>query len=128
MTSARWRYFSSVRMTLTETMLSLRSRSSRARRRSMSCRSVGVMSTWRPVMSSRISVSFRLPSVRLPALRSAGSWQLAAGSFLEKHLPLIGCRDLELLAIFGDGAPGEHQPFLLQNADDLRIAERLAWV
>ena len=45
-----------------------------------------------------------------------------------EDLPLIGGRDLELFAVLGDGPPREHQPLLLEDADDLGIAERLARV
>src|SRR6187402_3987164 len=62
----------------------------------------GVISTWRPVISS------------LMTTRSV------------QHLALVGSRDLQLLAVLRDGATREHQPFLLEDADDLRVAERLA--
>src|SRR6266545_118368 len=45
---------------------------------------------------------------------------------LEKNFPLVGRGDLQLFAVFRDRAPREHQPFLLQDADDLGVAERLA--
>src|SRR5262245_64215044 len=68
----------------------------------MSCRSGAVISTWRPVSSTRmVSV---------------------------QDLALIGRRDLELLAVLRDRAAREHQPLLLEDADDLRVAQRLAGV
>src|SRR5687768_6800662 len=45
-----------------------------------------------------------------------------------KDLSLVRGRDLQLLAILGDRAARELEPFPLQNADDLRIAQRLARV
>src|SRR5262245_24398091 len=47
---------------------------------------------------------------------------------LVEDFPLVGGRDLQLLAVLRDGAAREHQPLLLEDADDLRIAERLARV
>src|SRR5688572_25343035 len=44
---------------------------------------------------------------------------------LVKNLPLVRGGDLQLLAVFGDGAPRELEPFALEDADDLRIAQRL---
>src|SRR3954452_7765206 len=77
-------------------------RSSFASRCSTSCRRAGVSSKWRAVMATRMDTA------------------------LIKDFPLVGRGDLELLAVFGDGAARQHQPFLLQDADDLRVAQRLA--
>src|SRR6266542_2159448 len=102
--SVRTRYFSFVSVMMAETAASLSMRSRRPRRREISCRTAGVISTCRPVMSSRI------------------------GKWLEKNLPLVRCGDFQLFAVFRDRPPREHQPFLLQDADDLRVAEWLARV
>src|SRR5215211_3139350 len=93
------RYFSCVSTTCADTTASLRTRVSFASFLSTSARSAGVISTFLPVSSSRMSV---------------------------EDLPLIGGRDLQLFAVLGDGAPREHEPLALQDADDLRVAQRLA--
>ena len=61
----------------------------------------------------------------------AGAWDVRRSvertlvrSASVKNLPLIGGWNLELLAIFRDGAAREHEPFLLKDIHDLRIAER----
>src|SRR6266540_4163785 len=102
--SVRTRYFSFVSVMMAETAASLSMRSRRPRRREISCRTAGVISTCRPVMSSRI------------------------GKRLEKTLPRVRCGDFQLYAVGRYRPPREHQPFLLQDADDLRVAERLARV
>src|SRR5688500_8820428 len=107
-------------MICAETTLSFNSRSSLASRRSMRFRSGGVISTCRPVISTRINqlpaASFELPAFR--RLLEAGSGKLVAS---KEHLPLVRRRDLELLAVLGDGAPRQDQSFLLQDADDLGV-------
>src|SRR6266542_2867988 len=97
--SVRTRYFSFVSVMMAETAASLSMRSRRPRRREISCRTAGVISTCRPVMSSRI------------------------GKWIEKNLPLVRCGDFQLFAVFRDRPPREHQPFLLQDADALRAAD-----
>src|SRR5688572_10538496 len=47
---------------------------------------------------------------------------------LVQNLPLIGSRNLQLFAVLGDRAPCELEALALQDADDLRIAQRLARV
>ena len=42
-----------------------------------------------------------------------------------QHLALIGSGNLQLFAILRDGAPRQYETFVLQDADDLRIAQRL---
>src|SRR4029453_18848062 len=134
MISVRCRYFSLVRMTCAEMTLSLRSRPRRTSRRSMSCRMGGVMSRCRPVMSSRIgSKPLQLgwsAGQRRPPRSSAAESPTASAvrCRLEQHLSLIRRGGLEFLAILRDGPSREHEPFLLQDADDLGIAQRLARV
>src|SRR5690348_12378741 len=41
-----------------------------------------------------------------------------------QHLALVRRGDLQLLAVFRDGPAREHQPFLLEDVHDLRVAER----
>src|SRR5687767_992084 len=96
----------------------------------MRLRSGAVISTWRPVTSTRISLasSFPLPAFSYRSYRQgnpAGSWKLGAGSSKE-HLSLVRRRNLQLLAVLRDRATRQHEPFLLKDADDLRVAERLA--
>src|SRR5687768_14671196 len=100
MISVRCRYFSFVRMTCAERAASFRTRPSRASLRSMSCLIGAVTSKCRPVISSRM---------------------MGAS---EQDFSLVGRRDLQLFAVFGDGPPREHQSLFLEDADDLRIAER----
>src|SRR5689334_14480989 len=45
-----------------------------------------------------------------------------------QDLALIRRRNLQLFAVLRDGAPGEHEALALQDADDLRVAQRLAWI
>src|SRR5689334_18861606 len=45
-----------------------------------------------------------------------------------QDLALIRRRNLQLFAVLRDGAPGEHEALALQDADDLRVAERLAGI
>src|SRR5687767_5664924 len=99
--SVRSRYFSLVRMTTAEMAASFSRRSTRASRLVISCRRAGVTVTCRPVISSRIVIR------------------------LEQHLALVRSGDLQLLAVFRDGPAREHQPFLLEDAHDLGVAERL---
>ena len=47
---------------------------------------------------------------------------------LEQDLTLVGCRDLQLLAVFRDGPSRQDQALALQDADDLRVAQRLSLV
>src|SRR5690606_27104897 len=84
----------------TETSDLPRRRDTRCRRLLTSWRRPGVMSTPFPVSSRRMAA----PSV--------------------EDLALIGCRDLQLFAVLCDGTAGQHQAFVLQDADDLRVAER----
>src|SRR5918995_7494381 len=96
--SVTWRYFSCVSTTCAERTASFRTRVSFASFRSTSARSAGVISTFLPVSSSRMSV---------------------------EDLPLIGGRDLQLFAVLRNGAAREHKPLALQDADDFRVTERL---
>src|SRR5262245_13199965 len=128
--SVRSRYFSLLSVMVADTAASLRRRSRWDNRFVINCRTGGVISTCRPVISSRIIYSFQLPAVSFQpaAFRSrkleAGSWKRACDRSKE-HFPLIRRRDLQLFAVFRDRAAREHQPFLLENADDLRVAQRL---
>src|SRR5262245_15586602 len=96
--SVTCRYFSCVSTTCAETTESFSTRVSFASLRSTSERSAGVISTFLPVSSSRMSI---------------------------EDLPLIGGRDLQLFAVLGNRPAGEHEAFALQDADDLRVAQRL---
>src|SRR5262245_8588891 len=51
-----------------------------------------------------------------------------ASAFLGLQAPLVRRQDPQLLAIFGDGAPGDGEPLPLQRLGDLLIGERLAAV
>src|SRR5262249_40460656 len=54
------------------------------------------------------------------------SSQLPAASLrLIQYFALVGGGDLELFAIFRDRAARQHEALLLEDADDLRVAERL---
>src|SRR5215207_11243869 len=97
--SVTWRYFSCVSTTCADTIASLSIRVSFASLLSTRARSAGVISTFLPVSSSRMSV---------------------------EDFPLIGGRDLQLFAVLRNRAPREHEPLALQDADDLRVAQRLA--
>src|SRR5437870_5342591 len=65
-------------------------------------------------------------SERLPSKPRTVTPETEGTSTLVENLALVRGGDLELFAVFGDGAPREHEAFALQDADDLRIAERLA--
>src|SRR4029453_17310791 len=45
-----------------------------------------------------------------------------------EHFALVRCGNLQLFAIFRDCPSGQHQAFTLQDADDLRVAQRLSWI
>src|SRR5512138_2039395 len=101
------RYFSILQMTCADNAALFSIRSNFTIFRSTSWRSGGVISTWCPVSSSRM----------VDALRKRRSVQ---------QLALVGRRDLQLFAVFRDRAPRQDQSFLLQDADDLGIAQRFA--
>src|SRR3954471_22023415 len=72
------------------------------------------------------SASGRLLSRPRTVTPGAGGNYLSVGTASVQHFALVGGRNLQFLAILCDGAPGEHQPFALQDADNLRVAQRLS--
>src|SRR6185312_7660311 len=65
------------------------------------------------------------PSSQLPVPSQTGNWQPETRNSSKEHFPLVRRRDLQLFAVFRDGAARQHQPFFLENTDDLRVAQRL---
>src|SRR4029453_14222066 len=108
----------------------------REKRLEISCRTGAVISTCRPVISSRIMMKFPVPGLQFPVREvtgnsssvssPTGNWELATGNFSEEHFSLVRCWNLQLLAILRDGAAGKHQTLLLEDAHDFRVAQRLA--
>src|SRR5882672_7516180 len=109
-TSAWNRVLSRVTTTCAETALSLSGRSTRAIRSSASLRTGAGMAKCRAVISRRMRAVW-------------GRGQAARR--LIQYLPLVRRRNLELLAVLGDRAARQLEALALQDADDLRVAQRL---
>src|SRR5690606_28552479 len=71
------------------------------------------LSSGRPIVSGRIA--------RRPPTVKAGTDAMAS----EEHLALVRRGYLQFFAILGNGPPREDEAFALQDAHDLRVAERL---
>src|SRR5688572_11344858 len=82
-----------------------------------------VMVTCRPVSSRRMASpelvgAFALGCrLRATVLRFGG---------LVQHLPLVRCGNFELLAVLRNGTACQFEALALQDADDLRVAQRLS--
>src|SRR4029079_14362896 len=98
--STSTRFFSDESTTCADTSASPKRRSSFSRREAASFSSSGVTVTCLPLTWSRINDSVR-------------------------HLALIGCGNFQLFAIFRNRAASQDETFVLENADDLRVAQRL---
>src|SRR5688572_5741864 len=81
--------------------------------RSTSLRMLGVMVTCRPVSSRRMASQSK-------------SRHEANRVTLIQDFALVGGGDLQFFAVLGDGTPRQLQSLALQDAHNLRVAQRLA--